>query len=134
MNKCRIWLNRAVNVGPHWTPYEHPHGIEVFYEDCLGMMLPKFYWPSDGTLPVSYQIPPEAIEKVQVDEEVAARWEFLLATAEAEESADEDAPDTERSWQPCESSVQDLIGNDYEFVGEYPPDIDEALSRAGRLY
>ncbi len=89
VNRARVLLNRVVPHVPQLLTCWH----EVSYEDCLGAMLPKFYYPAEpreieirspygrpaGTKrEPSYQIPQDAIEKVGVDDpEVAARWERL---------------------------------------------------------
>lgn len=101
MNKARITLKHAVTLGPHRVspgayPYVNPP-IECSYEDCLGAMLPKFYYPADpaeleirspygrpaGTKrEPSYQVPADAIESVEVEEEVVRRWEKILEDRE----------------------------------------------------
>lgn len=95
MNKARIILKHPVTLScTILAPIEGGH--EVSYEDCLGTMLPKFYYPAEpfGGKPAR-QVPQEAIERVEADEEVIARWERLItlkAAARAYEESIEDLP------------------------------------------
>lgn len=115
MNKARITLKHpeigmVIAVGPH--VFDPGAILEVSYEDCLGAMLPKFYYPAEPTeLEIrspygrpagtkrepSYQVPADAIESVEVDEDVARGWEGLIAKRGAETLREELA----NSWCHC---------------------------------
>ncbi len=89
--KARVWLKAPVTfhsiVRSDALTFEPGKILECSFEDCLGTMLSKFYYPAEPAPgKPAYQVPADAIERVEVEEEVARGWEKL-----AEERAKQEA-------------------------------------------